>query len=215
MSPGMLLPSEAELCREYGVSRATVRPALAALVDEGLVVRQQGTGTFVAYPKPTSPLAAASPISDNSPLIDRIDFFSFEKVPSDSHVTERLSLQAGQAVHRVRQTMQLKGGHTGYLVNYFTGGIPNVDSASIDMKSYFSVPVEELLDPPGRCVHGSVEAQRCDLYRAKLLATEVGSPMLCVETVYTTSSKVPVLFKRAFYRHDSVKLTFEYETRSI
>ena len=51
MSPGDLLPSEAELCKNLEISRSTVRQAIGALEDEGLVVRKQGRGTFVAEPK--------------------------------------------------------------------------------------------------------------------------------------------------------------------
>jgi DNA-binding GntR family transcriptional regulator len=42
------LPNEQELASQYGVSRVTVRTALAALVDEGLVVSIHGRGTFIA-----------------------------------------------------------------------------------------------------------------------------------------------------------------------
>ena len=51
LDPGALLPSEAELCRTFDVSRSTVRQAIGELESEGLVVRKQGRGTFVAEPK--------------------------------------------------------------------------------------------------------------------------------------------------------------------
>jgi len=51
LTAGELLPSEAELCRAFDVSRSTVRQAVGILESEGLVVRKQGRGTFVAAPK--------------------------------------------------------------------------------------------------------------------------------------------------------------------
>ncbi|ACI50689.1 transcriptional regulator, GntR family [Gluconacetobacter diazotrophicus PA1 5] len=46
--PGTKLASEPALANAWGVSRFTVSRAVEALVDEGLVVRRQGAGTFVA-----------------------------------------------------------------------------------------------------------------------------------------------------------------------
>jgi len=48
---GDLLPSEAELCLEYNLSRSTVRHAMTELENEGLVIRRRGKGTFISEPK--------------------------------------------------------------------------------------------------------------------------------------------------------------------
>ncbi|MCC7319664.1 MAG: GntR family transcriptional regulator [Rubellimicrobium sp.] len=50
LAPGARLPSEAELCQLHGVSRGTVVKAIEQLVAEGVVIRRQGLGTFVARP---------------------------------------------------------------------------------------------------------------------------------------------------------------------
>ncbi|MDO8211035.1 GntR family transcriptional regulator [Conexibacter sp. CPCC 206217] len=48
LAPGGRLPSETELSSSYGVTRMTVRQAIGRLVEDGLVVRRHGVGTFVA-----------------------------------------------------------------------------------------------------------------------------------------------------------------------
>lgn len=51
IKPGNMIPAERELCLIQGVSRMTVNKAIMDLVNEGILYREQGKGTFVAIPK--------------------------------------------------------------------------------------------------------------------------------------------------------------------
>ena len=51
LKPGDPVPPERELCKRHNISRMTARKAVMALVNEGVVYREQGRGTFVAIPK--------------------------------------------------------------------------------------------------------------------------------------------------------------------
>lgn len=62
---GHRVPSESELVREMGVSRMTVNRALRELTADGLLVRVQGVGTFVAEQKPHAALFDTSSIADD------------------------------------------------------------------------------------------------------------------------------------------------------
>lgn len=64
-TPGHRVPSESELVREMGVSRMTVNRALRELTADGLLVRVQGVGTFVAEQKPHAALFDTSSIADD------------------------------------------------------------------------------------------------------------------------------------------------------
>lgn len=53
-----VLPSESALCKEYDVSRATIRRAIQTLVDDDVLDSRHGKGTFIKQPKITSSLSA-------------------------------------------------------------------------------------------------------------------------------------------------------------
>ena len=51
---GGKLPTEVELCQQYGCSRQTVRSALSVLQEKGLIVRRQGSGSYPCLIRPAA-----------------------------------------------------------------------------------------------------------------------------------------------------------------
>ncbi|MCY0881327.1 MAG: GntR family transcriptional regulator, partial [Firmicutes bacterium] len=51
LKPGDKLPTEGEFAQMVGVSLVTVRRALSELAQQGLIVREQGRGTFLQVPR--------------------------------------------------------------------------------------------------------------------------------------------------------------------
>ena len=102
--PGDRLPTEAALAARFGVNRHTVRHALAALAERGLVRSRRGAGVFVAQRPTDYPLGRRVRFHQNvlaagqtpSRRISRS-----ETRPSDADEARTLRLRAGEAVHVV------------------------------------------------------------------------------------------------------------------
>lgn len=80
--PDDQIPTEKEIGRTYGLSRITVRRAIQTLVEEGVLIRRQGKGTFLARPKPRivyeidrfGPFMAAFAESEEKVSVTLLDF---------------------------------------------------------------------------------------------------------------------------------------------
>lgn len=82
--PGTYLPSEPDLARQMGVSRATLREAMRSFEERGLVVRRQGVGTYV---------------TEAPQVIDT----GLEVLESIETLARRMGLSATMGAHQVRR----------------------------------------------------------------------------------------------------------------
>ncbi|TDD69406.1 GntR family transcriptional regulator [Actinomadura darangshiensis] len=88
-APGTRLPSEAALCAEYGVARNTVRRALSALQDEGLIAVRTGVGRF-AQDGATQPRTHSEDIAANlRHQIETGHFQPGDAIPSEAQLSRR------------------------------------------------------------------------------------------------------------------------------
>lgn len=96
------LPSEEELVAEIGVSRGTVRKAVSQLVDEGVLEKIQGKGTFVVQEKISYPFAqeliSYAESMENMGLDFSTEVLNFNKIMPDLEIKERLSLEDNEQV---------------------------------------------------------------------------------------------------------------------
>lgn len=95
LKPGDLLPSEAEICEIYRVSRSTVRQAFSALEAEGLIFRRRGKGTYISNQKLKRRLDNLYSFSNDmiqQGLTPRSKMLNFEKLSPSIDLVKGLSL---------------------------------------------------------------------------------------------------------------------------
>ena len=206
-NPGDKLPSEYELAKKYGVSRMTLREALRALEEEGLVARKHGAGTFVKV----APQRIKSILSINYGVTEMIMNMGFhpgtkekkvEEVSADSHMVKTLNVTEGSKIiliERVRTADK----------------IPVV--YSVDMIPLSALPEINAIKELGESVYDFLE-KKCNVFlssnTARLFPTKatrkiaaklnikVNTPLFLLEQMDRDQTGRPVVFSREYFVSD-------------
>ena len=103
---GQKIPAERELATEFGVSRMTLRQAIQTLVDEGVLERRVGSGTFVANQKVQEKMSGVTSFTELMQAIGKVPSsktISYHlTIPSESEA-EKLKLAPGERVLRMER----------------------------------------------------------------------------------------------------------------
>ena len=110
---GSKLPNEDRLCERFGVSRVTIREAVRGLIDDGLVVRRHGSGTYVTR----RPMLQNS-LDTNFSYTEQLEasglragrkLIGLRHVPADSATAAALGLREGSQIIEVRRIRTADG----------------------------------------------------------------------------------------------------------
>lgn len=102
---GERIPTELELCDEYGVSRITVRRAIQDLVEDGMLKKLRGRGTFVALPKHVLGMGRATQRGWSA--------FEGEGNPTHKEILEKTVISANEAL---AARLEIERGAQAYLI---------------------------------------------------------------------------------------------------
>ncbi len=203
--PGAKLPPEGELCETFGVSRITIRKAIDMLVDDKLVVRQQGLGTFVVKDLAAAPvtgdmeqlLRKVQRLDNNTQIVDT----ALEDVVADAATAKDLALESGSHVLRATHLRLLDGQPIGYVEAF----VPADLGLSFTASEIRQHPLLILLERKGIKVSAAdqlIGAALADTRMARMLGTTVGAPLVKIQLIVFDDSQRPVERMVAWYRAD-------------
>ncbi len=215
--PGEQIPTEKDLCETYQVSTITARQAILNLVNEGLIIRRQGKGSFIKEGlkniKNIKTLLLKGDINDIIPEgleTLRVKVLDIIKIISPKRVASLLNIGEGKEVVQVRRTRIDNGVPVSYIKNY----LPLEIGEKIKREDLCAYPMLGILRNRLRIpLTGGIqyiEAIVADYDIASALSISISSPILYLETIIFARQKKPVEFVQTFYRPDqfrySVKL---------
>lgn len=107
--PGQVIENEIELAKDYGVSVGTMRKALLALEDEGLLHRHQGRGTFVSDPSSDSQRAKFEKLfrEDGRPIAGEVQQIDCRVGEASQDDLTHLDVEDGEQIVQCRQIVSV------------------------------------------------------------------------------------------------------------
>lgn len=100
---GQYIDSERELAEHYNVSRMTIRQALGELVQEGILIKEKGKGTFVCEPKVKQmDIMSFSDMVNKMGLELKTEIVQFEKISTPKKFEGLLSSNYIYIINRLR-----------------------------------------------------------------------------------------------------------------
>ncbi|MEW5708185.1 MAG: GntR family transcriptional regulator [Pseudomonadota bacterium] len=182
--PFQRLPSEQSLMERFGVSRVTVREAIALLARQGLVVAKQGKGTFVGGPVVHHELQElrgfydALVIKGHTP---QTRLLKFEPVQAPAPIELALGA-AGREVMFLRRVYSLHGHPFALASAWLPPAAAQVSWDQASRHPIYSI-LEELLGLRVTRAEVSILARTAEAEEAELLALPERSPVLVMERV--------------------------------
>ncbi len=215
LNRGEKLPPEEELAASYGVSRMTLRQSLSDLIEEGLLYRKHGVGTFVAlqhFARDHSYLRNFFETSKENGLEVDEQLLKVETIPARFQISKALQLSEGDPVVCLKTLRIVEGNPVTIHEAYFSSDkFPGFMEGDIASCSRNLLAYYESCGYKVRRGVQKLEARSADNDIALTLQVEDGAPILYKQRVLYTEEGIPVEFLHCYNRGDLYSVTFNLQ----
>lgn len=214
--PGQQLPTEAELCDEYGVSRITARRAILDLVEEGILFRQQGKGTFVSENKLKSELISVDGFSEfitGSGKIPNSQILSTSMASADEYAAKLLDVKEGAPLLMLHRLLYVN--EEPFVIetsHYSLERFPNLEKYIGESTSTYSILKNRYNVKPTRNDR-TIDVMFATEYEANLLKCTTGTILYKIEKITYDDDSNPIHISELLYQASKVKFTVSSDGR--
>ena len=210
LAPETKIQSEREFSEDLGVSRMTVRRALTELVNEGLLERKHGSGTYVAKPKVTYEsveLVNYIEAMQQRNIATTSQLLEFSEIVASRRLAELLKIEIGNPIYRV-DILRLANRVPVILERVFFPCVrfPKLEDWDLEKSSIYDLLTMAYNVKLGR-ISQTVEAVAAADTVAQQLRIEENSPLLMLSRIiYQKETDEPVVFSHDFLRSDYARI---------
>lgn len=211
---GETIPTEVQLEQRYNTSRITIRKAINQLVNEGILLKKQGKGTFVQPQKVKRNLldlvSYTTYMQETGQKPDAV-IRALEVKPADEKWSKTLHVDEGASIIRLARTMDLGKDNSGYEVSYYSlERFPGLNQRITEGASVTQI-LNEQYQSFGNCSEQTLNVISASQQIADYLKIENGAPIYQLDrTVYEKDEKV--MYSAVMY-YDVNKVSFAVNTK--
>lgn len=211
--PGEAITSENALCKEYNLSRMTVRSVISRLVQEGLLYRVPGKGTFVSEPKI---LATPLPYMGMREQLERKGYkitttvLRNEPIKATERIAKKLDVEIGTDIYLIERVRSVKSTPLSMQRSYLKHNFdPPIDNYKLENEQLCDILNYDYGINPTK-VEETLEMVFSTSEIAEKLSVPPSYPLLYLQHIrYMEDDKVE--YSEIFFKGDKLRLYFEYD----
>ncbi|HEY8891534.1 MAG TPA: GntR family transcriptional regulator [Clostridium sp.] len=209
LKPGESIPTERELCEIQGVSRMTVNKAIMSLVNDGLIYREQGKGTFVSLKKVNQEISRLEGFTEQmqgNGVVSKTKILSYKIIDATKQC--KIELKMPEDENKIIEIKRLRFSdeqpvaiEIAWLPYYLYNGMTR---DMIEDKSLYGIFREKYGYHPYKAKQ-TIEPTMLSDYESKLLNQEKSALALIFRRTTYLENETPIEYTKAIYRSDKYK----------
>lgn len=209
---GEKIPTELELCKNFDVSRTTVRAALNQLTLEGYLERTQGRGTFVADKKVHQTLSQTV-----KRYVDQVEvqgktaeiiLIDLSVIPASETIQLALGVPSNDPIQKIERVRKANHSPTQYEISYIPWSIaPGITKEQAETSLYNALKQDFQVAIAKTTEH--IELTLSDESTSHYLDSEIGLPCFYIETIAEDQDGNKIEYSQSYFRGDKTNFVIE------